>query len=94
MYRNNMSHEGRKEQGALAATTATRPSKSNRFMKQNNTLFLHFFAVTARLRRFISRFKENVNTTNFPFLFLDLCAFPEKSAPAKFAYICIFSELE
>ena len=42
MYRNNISHEGRKEQGALAATTATRPSKSNRFMKQNNTLFCAF----------------------------------------------------
>ena len=89
MYRNNISHEGRKEQGALAATTATRPSKS-----KTTRFFVHFFAVTARLRRFISRFKENVNTTNFPFLFLDLCAFPEKSAPAKFAYICIFSELE
>jgi len=50
---------------------------------------VHFFAVTVRLRRFISRFKEDVNTTNFPFLFLDLCAFPEKSAPGKFAYICI-----
>ena len=56
--------------------------------------FVHFFAVTARLRCEIVYFyvlwRTQTSDDEFLFLFLNLSAVPKKSTPGKFAYIWHF----
>ena len=78
--------------------------KSNGLVKQNNNFaresrfFVHFFAVTARLRREIpdSTLYGGRKTSDDEcfFLFLNLSAFLKKSTQGKFAYICHFQRIE
>ena len=70
--------------------------KSNRFRSAKQqlctciTLFVHFFAVTARLRRELPNFafyrQREHTTTNFSRLSLNLNIFLKNSNPGKFAY--------
>ena len=70
--------------------------KSNRFRSAKQqlrtciTLFVHFFAVTSRLRRELPNFafyrQREHTTTNFSGLSLNLNVFLKNSNPGKFAY--------
>ena len=85
-----------REQRAKATTAATKTSKSNRFRLAKlqlctcNPLFVHFFAVTARVRRERSLFYvllEDMNLHVLLFLFLNVDRAWYNLIPEKFANI-------
>ena len=77
--------------------------KRNGFVKQNNNFarasrfFVHFFAVTARLRRenawFHSLWRTQTSDDQFFFLFLNLSAVDKKSNLEKFTHIWHFQRI-
>ena len=80
----------------MATAMATRTSKSNwlRLAKQQLctciTLFVNFFAVTARLRRELPNFtfyRQSKHTTTYLSYSVNLDIFLKNSTPGEFAYI-------